>query len=63
MTVVLIVGNRVHQVLKDQTDVPKWPSYHNGEVPLLVQAHDDVKQGDIYDPATGEISSPQGEDD
>lgn len=57
MTVVLIVNGRVHQILRNQTEIPKWPPFANSDVPLLVKAPDDVQIGDFYNAETGEFTS------
>ena len=60
MTVALILHGRVHQILRNQTEIPKWPPFANGDMPLLVKAPDDVQIGDFYNVDTGEIT-PQSE--
>ena len=59
MTVVLIVNGRVHQILRNQTEIPNWPPYLDGTKPLLVQAPDDVEEGWLYDEVTKTFSKPR----
>ena len=63
MTVALILNGQVHQLLENQTEIPKWPPYANGESPLLVQVPDDARCGDLYNPETGAISPHTPADD
>ena len=63
MTVALIVNNRVHQILRDQTEIPEWPPFPEAfpeqpieeRTPLLVKAPDNVQVGWLHDPKTGQV--------
>ena len=59
-TIVQILYDKAHYIF-EADEIPDWPPYSDGEIPLLVDITNtpEVQEGWDYDPETGEFSEPE----
>ncbi len=59
MRIAQILHGKTHWIFEAE-EIPSWPSYPDGSLPLLVDITDrpEIKEGWNYNPETGEFTEP-----